>query len=192
MSDVKYFLTSERLGFRWWTKDDFDLACKLWGSYQVTKFIDARGQLTDEQITEKLNTELETSEKYNIQYWPVFLLSCNEFIGCCGLRPYDLDNKIYETGVHLLPDYWGKGLATEAIKTVMEYAFSNLKAKALFAGHNPKNTVSKRMLLKAGFNYSFTKYYPPTGLHHPSYLMTFADYSRLVKRERKKQTGKRI
>ena len=90
----------------------------------------------------------------------------------------------------MLPDYWGKGLASEAIQAVMKYAFTKLKAKALFAGHNPKNTASKRLLLKAGFNYTFNQYYPPTGLHHPSYLITFAEYNRLLKRDKKKLIGK--
>jgi hypothetical protein len=45
-----YFLRSERLGFRRWAEEDFDLALGLWGDLEVTKLIDVRGQLTEEQV----------------------------------------------------------------------------------------------------------------------------------------------
>ena len=38
----KYFLRTERLGFRQWHEDDSDIALILWGDYEVTKLIDAR------------------------------------------------------------------------------------------------------------------------------------------------------
>jgi len=190
MNNKKYFLTSGRLGFGHWSNEDFELAYKLWGNFEVTKFIDARGRLSEEQIQERLNKEIETNNKYGIQYWPMFLLSSDEFIGCCGLRPYDLPKYIYEAGVHILPDFWGNGFATEAIQTVMKYGFTILNAKALFAGHNPKNETSRCLLLKSGFSYTHNEFYPPTGLHHPSYLITLDEYNRDANRE--KRTGTRV
>lgn len=58
----------------------------------------------------------------------------------------------------------------------MEYAFKVLKADALFAGHNPKNIASAALLKKLGFKYIYDEFYPPTGLYHPSYLLTKEDY----------------
>lgn len=174
----KYFLTSNRLGFKCWTNEDLGLAYKLWGNVEVTKYIDTRGQLSQEQVLERLNNEIETEREYGIQYWPMFLISNDEFIGCCGLRPYNLPKYIYETGVHIIPDFWRNGFATEALQAVMKYSFNELKAKALFAGHNPKNETSRRLLLKSGFSYTHNEFYPPTGLHHPSYLITIEEYNR--------------
>ena len=62
-----YFLRSERLGFRRWTEEDFDLALGLWGDLEVTKLIDVRGQLTEEQVRERLSKELATEESYGVQ-----------------------------------------------------------------------------------------------------------------------------
>ena len=103
---AEYFLFSERLGFRHWREDDFDLAWGLWGDLAVTRLIDARGQLTDEQVRQKLQKELATEAAYGVQYWPIFLLSTGEPIGCCGLRPYDLEEKIYEIGFHIRSKQW--------------------------------------------------------------------------------------
>ena len=173
---MQYFLSSRRLGFRIWKHSDFQLAKKLWGNYEVSKFIDSRGKLNDAQISEKLEKEIEIQKTYGIQYYPIFLLNNNQHIGCCGLRPYDTGKRINEIGVHIIPDYWRKGFATEAINTVMEYAFNKLKVTALFAGHNPKNNSSRNLLFKLGFGYTHDEFYPPTGLNHPSYLLTAKEY----------------
>jgi len=92
------------------------------------------------------------------------------------LRPYDSENSILEMGIHLKEKYWGKRFAQEACSMVIEYAFNTLGVNALFAGHNPKNTASAHLLKKLGFIYKHDEFYPPTGLYHPSYLMTKQDY----------------
>lgn len=79
-------------------------------------------------------------------------------------------------GIHLKKEYWRKGFAKETCLKVIEYAFKALKANALFAGHNPKNTASAALLKKLGFKYTHDEFYSPTGLYHPSYLMTKEDY----------------
>jgi RimJ/RimL family protein N-acetyltransferase len=178
---MKYFLSSKRLGFRKWTYDDFHYAKKLWGSYEVSKFIEAKGKLSDKQISERLKKEIETEKTYGLQYWPLFLLSNEEHIGCCGLRPFDMTKMIYEIGAHILPVHWRKGFAVEALQTVMEYAFIDLKAAALFAGHNPMHDASSGLMQKLHFQYTHDEYYPPTGLNHPSYLQTADEYFRLKK-----------
>ncbi len=64
--------------------------------------------------------------RFGVQYWPLFLKEGERFIGCCGLRPYDLSKDIYELGVHLLPKFWGMGFAREACARVIHYAFIDL------------------------------------------------------------------
>ena len=162
--------------FRKWREEDIDLAFKVWGNFEVTKFIDARGQLTRNEIIELLTKEIETQKSFGIQYWPIFLLNTNEHLGCCGLRPYDRTKEIYEIGAHIIPKHWRNGYAFEASSAVIDYAFNILNCYALFAGHNPKNNASKRLLEKLRFNYIRDEYYEPTGLHHPSYLLTKEEY----------------
>ncbi len=77
-----------------------------------------------------------------------------------------------ELGYHLRRQYWGMGLAEEAGRAVVNFAFENLRAKALFAGHHPENAASKRVLEKLGFRFTHEELYPPTGLMNPSYLLT--------------------
>jgi ribosomal-protein-alanine N-acetyltransferase len=165
----EYFLITDRLGFSEWKEEDIDLARSLWGDENVTKYICATGKFTEPDIMNRLQSEIENGKRYGVQYWPIFDLKTEDIIGCCGLRPYDLKGKIYEIGFHLRSLYWGKGLAPEAAKAVIHFAFDSLHASDLFAGHNPNNANSKKVLERLGFLYTGDEYYAPTGLYHPSY-----------------------
>ncbi len=171
-----YFLTSERLGFREWSESDLPSAKRLWGNRQVTSFIDARGQLSENQVREKLSNELAAAHHCSLQYWPIFQLLSGAFVGCCGLRPYPERPDTLEIGFHICEEYWRNGYATEAAAAVMDYAFRKLAVGALFAGHHPKNEASRGLLDKLGFIYTHDAFYEPTGLNHPSYLLTREAY----------------
>ena len=173
---AQYFLHTERLGFRYWTAADLGLALGLWGDGEVTKLIG--GPFSREQVQARLSLEISNLKTYGVQYWPVFLLSGDEHLGCCGLRPYQMDRGIYEVGVHIRSADWGKGYAPEAVRAVMEFAFDTLGAKGLFAGHNPANDASRHLVEKLGFHYTHDEYYPPTGLHHPSYMLSVDEFAR--------------
>ncbi len=172
-SDRNYFMVSERIGFSTWKPEDIELARLLWGDPDVTKLICASGVFSGEEIENRLKLEIENEKRYQIQYWPIFDLESGELIGCCGLRPREQD--VYEIGFHLRPTFWGTGYASEAAQTVIRYAFEELHALKLFAGHNPKNLASKYRLLSLGFQYIGDEFYAPTGLYHPSYEMKNPD-----------------
>jgi RimJ/RimL family protein N-acetyltransferase len=109
--------------------------------------------------------------EHGIQYWPMFLLATGDHVGCCGLHPKDLPERVYELGFHLRPKFWGGGFATEAARGVIHHAFDVLGAAALFAGHNPKNDASRLVLAKLGFVHTHDEFFAPTGLEHPSYVL---------------------
>jgi RimJ/RimL family protein N-acetyltransferase len=165
-----YFLQSKRLGFRLWSDADTDLAMDLWGDPEVTRLIG--GPFSREQVQERLSREIATMRSHGVQYWPIFFLGTGAHVGCCGLRPYPPAEGIHEIGIHLRKAYWGQGYALEATRAVMRYAFESLGVKGLFA--------TRRLLTKMGFRYVRDEYYPPTGLNHPSYILTVEEFTRNV------------
>jgi [ribosomal protein S5]-alanine N-acetyltransferase len=166
---MDYFLKSERLGFRDWTAADLPLALELWGDPAVTRFIG--GPFSPATVRSRLAAEMRQLNECGVQYWPVFQLEDGEHAGCAGLRPYRIEQKIYEIGIHLRPAFWGKGYAEEAAQALMKHAFGALKVHALLAGHHPENAASRGLLKKLGFAYQGDQHYIPTGLMHPTYLM---------------------
>src|ERR1700749_3292178 len=174
---MNYFMSTDRLRFRRWAEGDFGLALALWGDEEVTRLIDARGRLSAEQVRGRLDAEIANAQENGVQYWPIFLLAGDEHVGCAGLRPYDVPQRVYEIGFHIRSGYWGRGYAHEAARAVIGYGFDVLKAGSLFAGHHPANEPSRRLLMKLGFRYTHDQYYAPTGLKHPSYLLTAEEYA---------------
>jgi len=169
MHSRNYFLKSARVGFDVWSLDDLPLALALWGDPAVTRLIG--GPFSPEKVEQKLRREIATMDTSRVQYWPIFLLHGIEHIGCCGLRPYQPEKQIFELGFHLRPAHWGKGLAEEAARSAIAYAFETFCAQALFAGHHPDNAASRRVLEKLGFRFAYEELYPPTGQMHPGYLL---------------------
>jgi RimJ/RimL family protein N-acetyltransferase len=164
-----YFLKSARLGFRRWTNSDLPLARELWGDIEVTRFFG--GPFSEEEIRLRLERETARMNTHGFQYWPIHWLSDNDHVGCCGLRLYRPHEEIHELGFHLRPKYWGRGLAMEAARAVIAFAFETVGAKGLSAGHHPGNANSKKVLEKLGFHYTHDEYFPALGIHIPYYLL---------------------
>jgi RimJ/RimL family protein N-acetyltransferase len=175
-SKNRFFLQTARLAFRAWAQSDLELALGLWGDPRVTRYFDAREKFSAQEVQDRLAREISGQINDGVQYWPIFLRSSHEHVGCCGLRPYQPADKIYEIGFHIRARHWGNGYATEAARGVMAYAFRELGIHGLFAGHNPENSASRYLLQKLGFRYTHDEYYAPTGLQHPSYILTADEY----------------
>ena len=78
----------------------------------------------------------------------------NEAIGGIGLIPgSDIHHRSAEIGYWLGESYWGRGIATEALKAVSRWAFENYDLCRLWAGVFEHNAASARVLVKAGYQF---------------------------------------
>lgn len=170
-----YFLRTSRLGFGTWSAEDLHLAIALWGDDRVTRLIG--GPFSPRWIEERLALEISNQSRYGYQYWPVFRLSDDAHVGCAGLRPVPGGEGVLELGFHLRPESWGQGFATEAARAVVRYAFTTAAARTLVAGHHPQNEASGRVLQRLGFRHTGDEHYAPTGLDHPTYLLTAGQFA---------------
>jgi [ribosomal protein S5]-alanine N-acetyltransferase len=158
--------STARLTFRRWRDDDLLFARALFGDPSVTALVG--GPFSDDQVRARLATEIATEREHGYQYWPIALHDGTD-VGCCGLKPRDPAQRCYELGFYLLAAHWGHGYAVEAGQSVIGFAFDQLGASSLFAGHHPDNASSRRTLAKLGFRFTHDELYPPTGLMHPGY-----------------------
>jgi ribosomal-protein-alanine N-acetyltransferase len=73
-------------------------------------------------------------------------------VGSIGLvRKDDVYRKSMELGYWLGEEFWGRGIVTEAIGAVTEYAFSTFDIVRIYADVFEWNTVSAHVLEKNGF-----------------------------------------
>jgi ribosomal-protein-alanine N-acetyltransferase len=76
----------------------------------------------------------------------------DEAVGGIGfsIQP-DVGYRSAEIGYWLGEDFWGRGITTDAVKAVSEYAFANYDLCRLFAHVFEWNEASARVLEKAGY-----------------------------------------
>jgi len=163
-------LHTTRLWLRTWDAADLERGSSLWGDPAVMTFLG--GILSREKIQEKLKSEMACQEESGVQYWPICEKQTDEFVGCCGLRPWAYSApEGHELGFHLLKTKWGHGYAFEAAQGVVCHGFEKLQLRMLRAGHHPDHVNSKEILLRLGFQFVNEVFYKPTGLMHPTYKL---------------------
>lgn len=72
-----------------------------------------------------------------------------EVRGAIGLEIHARDENA-ELGYWVGEPWWGRGYATEAAKAVLEFGFSTLGLKKIYAHHHAKNPASGRVMQKIG------------------------------------------
>lgn len=82
----------------------------------------------------------------------------NKPIGCIQLYIYPDGNYYWgegngELGYWIGEQFWGKGIAVEASKKILDHAFNDLKLDTVYATFQKTNKQSKRVLEKLGFKY---------------------------------------
>jgi Acetyltransferases, including N-acetylases of ribosomal proteins len=118
--------------------------------------------------------------------WAIVDKVTNRVIGSVGImkdfrRRYEGS---YFIGYVLAEEYWGKGIMTEAVKTMIPYVFETLHASILSVGHFTRNNRSRRVIEKCGFVYEGTYrrgYFAQTGDIHDdaNYSMLDTEYKKL-------------
>lgn len=110
-----------------------------------------------QKIKESLNLYISTGQAYAI-----VLKSENKVIGTIGMdeiAPVESlkDLKQRYIGYRLNSKYWGRGYATEAAKSFIQYLFKELNLDMIWSSHFDFNNKSKRVIEKCGFKYEFVR-----------------------------------
>ncbi len=85
--------------------------------------------------------------------WAVTLTDSGKMIGTCGFTSFDFEHGRAEVGYVLNPDFWGQGIATEAVSAVIEFAFNELGANRVEAHFIEGNNASLRVMEKCGMTF---------------------------------------
>ena len=79
------------------------------------------------------------------------MLENGERVGTIGLHDVTATHGNGEVGYFFAPDAWGNGYATDATRTVVEYAFGERRLQKVYARAFAFNDASQRVLEKVGF-----------------------------------------
>jgi len=89
-------------------------------------------------------------QKHGYGRWACIEKATGELIGFAGLKYLD-ELKDVDLGYRFRPAWWGRGLATEASRPVVEYGFQTLGLPHILGLVKPEHTPSVRVLTKLGF-----------------------------------------
>lgn len=112
-----------------------------------------RSQTDDElkaAYTEMLNGCLSHLEQW--EWYAIWMIELKDgtHIGELCFKGLSADG-VSEIGYGILPQYQGKGYATEAVTAVLAWAFKHPEVTAIEAETVPDNSASIRVLTKCGF-----------------------------------------
>ena len=81
------------------------------------------------------------------------ILADGEIAGNIILEDPSKDKRRYELGFFVGRKFWGKGIATEAIKQIVKFGFQKLKLYRIQADNDSDNPASGRAMEKAGLKF---------------------------------------
>ena len=164
-------LQTERLTLREINDDDLQTFFEMRSNEEVMKYVGRpRPQSPEELLPFMEQIKNGIKERKDIA-WAITFKGSPEMIGQIGFWRNELDNHRGEVGYMLRPHVFGKGIASEALKGVLEYGFTRMNFHSVKGCVDPANAASINVLEKNGFvkeahfreNYFFNGQFLDTG-----------------------------
>jgi [ribosomal protein S5]-alanine N-acetyltransferase len=138
-------LTTSRCTLTTPQQQDYDDLRALYLNAQVRRY--SGGPVEEQTFSSALAARLNPDT--NPRYWVIRQTADDEFIGMVSLGLHH-DGVSTEISYQLLPKWWRRGYATEAVQEVIRYAFEELKLPEIVAETQTANEASCRLLEKVG------------------------------------------
>ncbi len=85
--------------------------------------------------------------------WAIFYEPDCKMVGSCGFTSFNCASDSAEVGYVLNPDYWGKGIAAEALERVLRFGFEELKLHRIEAKFIKENERSLHLMERVGMTF---------------------------------------
>ncbi|MBV9944474.1 MAG: GNAT family N-acetyltransferase [Solirubrobacterales bacterium] len=110
--------------------------------------------LTERDVVDGLKAKVDHWERHGFGMWLLRDRETGEMVGRGGLQyTYTAGLHDVEAGWAIVPERWGRGLATELARACVEVAFDQLDLFEIVAFTLPDNIASRRVMEKTGFEY---------------------------------------
>lgn len=148
-------LETNRLIMRPFEERDAEGLFLLDSNPEVMKYVGGVVSTKIEQSQQMIEFIQKQYKENGVGRLAVIEKSTNTLIGWSGLKYLTSEingmKNVYELGYRFLPEYWGKGYATETARAALNYAFNEIKTDVVYAMAVTENTGSNRVLQKLGF-----------------------------------------
>lgn len=148
-------IETQRLLLRELMDSDDEKLYLLDSNADVVKYV---GMPVFEDISQTQDLIKIVKEQYKnngIGRYAVVEKETDTFIGWSGLKILREETNgykdVYELGYRFLPEYWGKGYATESAKAWLHHGFTEMNIEVIYAYADHRNTASMHTLEKLNF-----------------------------------------
>ncbi len=142
-------LQTERLTLKPFAEGDLDVVERIFTNEFVRKYLFDDEIIEREQIEQFINISNQTFSEKKYGLWLIVLSESQVFIGITGLWHF-FEEQQPQLLYALLPEYAGKGFATEAARKIVEYSFSELDFDYLDASCDAPNFDSQKVAERLG------------------------------------------
>jgi ribosomal-protein-alanine N-acetyltransferase len=148
-------LETERLLLREWEASDAEALLTIYGDEDVVRYTPIKAYTQLEQAIEKAESfRAWYREKQMSIVWAIVLKETGKIVGEISLHSFNKDHNRSEIGYAYSRETWGKGIATETVRKVTDFGFTDFplfEINRIEAHTDPRNTSSARVLEKAGY-----------------------------------------
>lgn len=148
-------LETERLRLRRIVEADCEVILYLRSDEEINKYIkrpENRKTKTKEDALRHIQKLEHGLEEGLFLTWGITILGDPAIIGTICLWNFSEDYKTAETGYDMNPDFQGKGIMSESMKSVLDYGFKEFNLDKVTAYTHNANEGSKNLLRRNGFN----------------------------------------
>lgn len=145
-------IETARLRLRRFTPDDLDDLARLLADPRVMRHlgVEAGKTFSREESAAALTNFIEGWDRRGFGRWALVEKATAAFVGLCGFRSFEGEPEL----LYLLrAECWGRGLAAEAARASLRYAFEELHFERVVAVTRPEHTASRRVLERVGMRY---------------------------------------
>ena len=145
-------LVTDRLVLRPWTEEDLEALAGVFAVPEVWRFPMGRG-LDREETRRFLDRALAAQASDRPFPWAAEERDGGRLIGYVGLAVPEFLPEIMpavEVGWRLVPDRWGRGLATEGGRASLAHGFGVLGLEEIVSIYQPENVASGQVMARLG------------------------------------------
>lgn len=146
-------LETERLFLRKFRMEDAESVYAYASDEDTARYVSWDAHRTIEDSRRFLSWVLDTYRAGKAGDWAIMEKAGGRIIGSIGVVNQQDVNRCCEIGYVLGREYWGRGLAAEALTRVLHFLFEETVVNRVHAICCQENTASARVLEKCGFSY---------------------------------------
>ncbi|MCW8885617.1 MAG: GNAT family N-acetyltransferase [Motiliproteus sp.] len=144
---------TSRLRFRPLAMSDLEVVQQILGNPE-TMALSLLSPFTPLESEQRLQQMIDSSEFPALGKMAIIDKQQQRMIGYCGVEQSVLqDHLLYEFGIMMVSDSWGRGLASEAAAQVLDYQVQASKLVKVFALVDQRHKASKKVLQRAGMSF---------------------------------------